>query len=103
MYAITLSNGTMMKNLRLNGNNFISDTEIKESNFPEAPFSAVISDGDTETTLESAELVQAKQYGTEWWFIIRGIPPFEMERRNMLSQIEMLKEAFNMILAGVSE
>lgn len=103
MYTVTINGTTSFPNLRLNGNNFICDAEIKDSDFPESPFTAVISDGESETTIENTELVQVKQYGAEWWFIIREIPPSEKERRNMLSQIEMLKEALNMILTGVTE
>lgn len=103
MYTVTINGTTSFPNLRLNGNNFISDAEIKDSDFPESPFTVVISDGESETTIENTELVQVKQYGAEWWFIIREIPPSEMERRNMLSQIEMLQEALNMILTGVTE
>ena len=103
MYTVTINGVVSLPNLRLNGNNFISDAEIKASDFPESPFTVVISDGESETTIENTELVQVKQYGAEWWFIIREIPPSEMERRNMLSQIEMLKEALNMILTGVTE
>ena len=103
MYTVTINGTTSFPNLRLNGNNFISDAEIKASDFPESPFTVLVSDGESETAIENTELVQVKQYGAEWWFIIREIPPFEMERRNMLSQIEMLKEALNMILTGVTE
>lgn len=103
MYTVTIRGSTSFPNLRLNGNNFISEAEIKDSDFPESPFTVVISDGEKETTIESAELVQVKQYGAEWWFIVREIPSSEMERRNVLSQIEILKEALNMILTGVTE
>lgn len=103
MYTVTINGTTSFHNLRLNGNNFISEAEIKDADFPESPFTVVISDGESETTIENTELVQVKQYGAEWWFIIREILPSEMERRNALSQIEMLKEALNMILAGVTE
>ena len=91
MYTVTINATTSFRNLRLNGDNFISNTKIKESDFPEAPFTAVISDGDTETTLENAELVQAKQYGDEWWFIIREIPPNELERRKLLEENALLR------------
>ena len=103
MYTLTINDNTSFPNLRLNGNNFISDAEIKNSDFPESPFTVVISDGERETTIANAELVQVKQYGAEWWFIIREIPPSEMKQRNMLSQIEMLMEALDMILTGVTE
>ena len=103
MYTVTINATTSFRNLRLNGDNFISNAEIKDSDFPESPFTVVISDGERKTTIENTELVQVKQYGAEWWFVVREIPSSEMERRNMLSQIEMLKEALNMILTGVTE
>ena len=103
MYTVTINATTSFRNLRLNGDNFVSNAEIKDSDFPESPFTVVISDGERKTTIENTELVQVKQYGAEWWFIVREIPSSEMERRNMLSQIEMLKEALNMILTGVTE
>lgn len=103
MYTVTINATTSFRNLRLNGDNFVSDAEIKDSDFPESPFTVVISDGERKTTIENTELVQVKQYGAEWWFVVREIPSSEMERRNMLSQIEMLKEALNMILTGVTE
>lgn len=103
MYTVTINSATTFPNLRLNGNNFISAAEIKESDFPEAPFSAVISDGDTETTLENAELVQAKQYGDEWWFILREIPAEELERKTMISQIQMLEELLDALMEGIED
>ena len=103
MYTITINGTTSFTNLRLNGNNFISDAEIKNSDFPESPFAAAISDEESETMIENAEVVQVKKYGAEWWFIIREIPPSKMERLNMLSQINILNEALNMILTGVTE
>ena len=90
-YRIVLADGTEIKNLRMNGNNFISDTEIKASDFPEAPFSAVISDGNTETMMENAELVQVKKYDSEWWFILREIPAEELERRRLAAENELLR------------
>ena len=33
MYMIDLGNGTMLENLMLNGNNFVSQTEVKEEDF----------------------------------------------------------------------
>ena len=103
MYTVTINAAASFRNLRLNGDNFLSNAEIKDSDFPESPFTVVISDGERKTTIENTELVQVKQYGAEWWFIVREIPSSEMERRNMLSQVEMLKEALNMILTGVTE
>lgn len=103
MYTVTINGTQLYSNLRLNGNNFISDTEIKESDFPESPFSAVISDGSTENTMENAELVQVKQYGSEWWFILRDIPAEELSRKKLQERVQTLEEALDMLLSGVTE
>lgn len=103
MYTVTINDSVSFNDLRLNGNNFVSSVEIDASAFPKAPFTAKISDGETETTMENVELVQVRQYGDEWWFILREIPVDELERKNMISQIQILEEALNMILTGVTE
>ncbi len=55
IYKITLSDGTEISNLKLNGNNFIS-TEFEES--ADNCSQVTISDGTTETVHPNMELVQ---------------------------------------------
>lgn len=91
MYTVTINDSVSFNDLRLNGNNFVSSVEIDASAFPKAPFTAKISDGETETTVENAELVQVRQYGDEWWFILREIPQDELERRSIIAENELLR------------
>lgn len=44
-YAITLADGTILDNLKLNGNNFISNTAIDADIFNENCSPVIISDG----------------------------------------------------------
>ena len=46
IYKITLSDGTVLDNLRLNGNNFISSSEIDESVFDGNCSIVTINDGE---------------------------------------------------------
>lgn len=74
-YSVTLSDGTTLDGLRLNGNNFISDSELTEADFAGKLDGVTIaaSTGETEEH-EEMELVQVKQYGSEWWFILCDVP-----------------------------
>ena len=87
MYKIILSDGTEIKDLALNGNNFISKTEIKESDFEGKLSHVTIESEQGVETINDAELVQIAKYGMEWWFILREMSE-ETKRRIELSEIE---------------
>ena len=72
MYTVTLADGTKFENLGLNGNNYISQTPISAEAFTEAGLKTVtIEGGENGTeTLNNAKLIQVKQYGDEYWFIL---------------------------------
>lgn len=60
MYTITLADGTKLSNLDMNGDNYVSQTEVDTSIFTEKNLTTVIiSDG--ETTTEYADLVFIQQ------------------------------------------
>lgn len=72
MYEIKLSDGTKIKDLGLNGNNYISQTKIEDSLFDGKLSHVEITDKETGevTVINDAVLIQNKQYGDEWWFIL---------------------------------
>ena len=91
MYTIILSDGTRLTNLSLNGNNFVSKTEVTEDTF-KGKLSKVtinyIPANDAEQSEEGLhfepdsdivgehglmELIQVKKYGEEWYFILRDV------------------------------
>lgn len=90
-YTITLSNGTKLENLRLNGDNFISAIEISPDVFENNCDNVTISDGESETIYTDMELVQLITYNGEWWFVLREIPPDELERKRLLERIVALE------------
>ena len=75
IYSITLSDGTVLSDLRLNGNNYVSQTEVTEAMFAGKLDTVTITDGETTEVLHDAELVQIAHYTDGWYFILREIPP----------------------------
>ena len=87
-YSITLADGTVLDNLRLNGNNFISKTPVDPVLFNGNCSPVVISDGEVEETHENMELVQVTPYQGEYWFILRDLSSAELASMKMQSDIE---------------
>ena len=71
-YTVTLSDGTKIANLTLNGNNFISTTAVTEEQFDGKLKGVTITDSDgIEEKHEEMFLVQVTHPSdSEWWFII---------------------------------
>ena len=89
-YSVTLSDGTKLENLRLNGNNFISAVPVTKSMFDGNCSKVTISDGETEEVHENLDLVQITENGGEYWFILRSLTPDELFRIKMQSDIEYI-------------
>ena len=70
MYTITLSNGTKLDNLTLNGNNFISDKIIEDAVFDENLKRVEISDGENTTTYEDMFLASNRVDGGKSWIVL---------------------------------
>lgn len=71
-YSVTLSDGTKLDDLTLNGNNFISSTAVEASQFDGKLKSVTITDSDgKEEKHENMVLVQVTHPSdAEWWFIL---------------------------------
>ncbi len=70
MYVVKLADGTELKNLELNGNNFISDTIIDSEIFKDNLETVFIANEEGSTTYSDMKLIQNKVYGTQSWFIL---------------------------------
>lgn len=93
MYTITLHDGTEIKNLSLNGNNFISDTPLEESMFAGNLQTVRITGPDMEETHENMELVVIRQDGGKYWFVLRELSAQERKERSMLADMAALASA----------
>lgn len=96
IYSITLSDGSVIENLKLNGNNFISEVPVSSETFADNCSPVIISDGETEEVHENIELVQITEMGDQYWFVLRDISEAEMEKIKMQSDIEYIA-----MMAGV--
>ena len=96
MVKITLSDGSVLNNLELNGNNFISKIPVDNKTFA-GKLGHVVIEGDVEYDEamligehDNMELVQIQQYKNDYWFILRDIPAEELELIKMQGNIAYL-------------
>ena len=104
-FKVTLADGTEIDNLTLNGNNFISSKKITEDAFEGNLDTVEIYDYSTEETqvLHNAVLIQLEKYGKEYWFILAEKSEAEIERENMLADIEVQAQAIEELASIIAE
>ena len=93
-WEITLSDGTQLKNLGLNGNNFVSDKKIHADVF-NGKLSNVSIKGKIEGNAfkqeyNNLELIQIAHYEDGYYFALREIPQEELDKLKMQSDIEYI-------------
>lgn len=69
-YKVILQDGTTIDNLLLNGNNYISKTEVTEATFAGNLSTVTVEGPDGAQTYHDMKLVQISKVGKEWWFIL---------------------------------
>lgn len=94
VWKITLSDGTQIKNLRLNGNNYVSETKLTEDDF-KGKLSKVTIEGsedgqEIKQEYEHMELVQIVHYEDGYYFVLRELSEAELKERKMQGDIEYL-------------
>lgn len=87
-YTITLADGTVLDNLKLNGNNFISNTAINADIFDENCYTVIISDGVNSETYNMEFVQVTEQEPGKYWFVLRELSASELARIKMQSDIE---------------
>lgn len=94
MYRITLSDGSTIDNLTMNGNNFVSATELTESDFEGKLSPVIITDHDgNEEYHEHMELVQvvnADYTDGKWYFVLRDLTEQELWQAKVMGDITYL-------------
>lgn len=93
-WKITLSDGTQLKNLGLNGNNFVSEKEITEDNF-KGKLSKVTIEGiengqEVVKEYERMELVQIVHYEDGYHFVLRELSQDELFKIQTQANLEYL-------------
>lgn len=92
IYTMTLSDGTVLSDLRMNGNNFISKTEVTKSTFSGKLARVIIDDGETTTEMINAALVQIATYdwAEGWYFVLRELTPDEIYQAKLRGDVDYL-------------
>ena len=89
-YKITLSDGTVIDNLKLNGNIYISKKELTEDMFVGKLSKVIINDGKTDITYENMTLVHISKHNEEYWFALRPMTERELKDIKIRADIDYL-------------
>ena len=88
MHNIKLADGTELKDLELNGNNYISDTIIEDEVFKDNLDTVIISDEEH----HDMQLIKNKVCNEQSWFILAEKTEQEKEKDKMYNIIADLTE-----------
>lgn len=93
-YTVTLSDGSKLENLTLNGNNFISTAQVTENQFDGKLKSVTIADSDgKEEKHENMFLVQVTHPSdSEWWFILADKTEDQIKQEQLEQSIASLTD-----------
>ena len=100
MYKITLADGTVLKNLELNGNNYIAEGVIDDAVFKDNLATVTITDGKTTETYEDMVLVINRVDGGRSWFVLREKSEQEKMEEARDNTIAELRQAMAVLLTG---
>ena len=111
MYKITLHDGTVLDDLELNGNNFISEKVLNDSVFSGNLDTVTISNGETSETYTDMKLMSNRVDGGKSWFVLGEKTEQEKTMERLVSALSVnaesitdvqlaLAELYEMILGG---
>lgn len=104
IYTITLADGRKMENLTMNGNNFVSKTQVDESIFEENLSTVIVSDGENEETYTDVVFIQQMRWvdGT-YYLAFREKTPMEklIEKIGSTSDVEDMREKLTAIETAI--
>ena len=114
MYTVKLADNTQLGNLELNGNNFISNTEITEDMFAGKLGTVEVTNHETGEVenYTDMELVQVTTVKGQYWFILREPSAQEKKFKELQSTIKSsasditdiqvaLAEVYELIMGGM--
>ena len=97
MYTVTLQDGTVLDNLTLNGNNYISETLIDDATFDNNLDTVTINDGETTQTYTNMKLIANQVFGEKTWFIIEQKTQQDIEKERLEKE---LVDLWDVVLFG---
>ena len=90
-YNIELASGKEFKNLRLNGNNYVSIEEVKEEDFDDLTEVTITDSEGGVQVLHNVELLQVAQYDDGFYFILAEMS--EAKIKEMATEAQVLYTA----------
>ena len=100
MYTIKLYDGTVLDNLELNGNNFISDTIIPDTVLENNLKTVEVFDGENTQILTDQFLAANRVENNQTWFVLIDKTP-EMKREEEMTDLQLaLVELYESLLGG---
>ena len=100
MHKITLSDGTILDNLELNGNNYISETLIDDEVFENNLDSVEIYDGESTQIYTNMKLVANQIFDGKSWFVLAEKSQSELEKEKLEKE---LTDLWDVVLFGGAE
>jgi len=100
MYTMTLSDGTKLENLELNGNNWISSSKLTEKDFEGKLVKVSATDGEHTYSFENALLVQIMEIENKYWFILREKTREEKMEESVTETQAALADVYEQMLGG---
>ncbi len=100
MYTITLADGTKLKNLELNGNNYISGTVIEDSVFEGNLATVKISDGSTTETFTDMRLMSNRVENGRSWFVLGEKTAQQKKDEETARKLADMEQAMAVLLTG---
>ena len=97
MHTVTLQDGTVLDNLTLNGNNYISDTLIDDAVFESNLDTVTINDGETTQTYENMKLVANQLFDGKTWFVLAEKSTEDIEKERLEKE---LTDLWDVVLFG---
>ena len=105
MYKITLSDGTQLENLTLNGNNYIAQGEIADSVFEDKLGTVKIFDGENEEVYTDMVLLSNIVRDGKSWFVLgqksEEEKQFEAINTSFTDLQMALAEVYEMMIGGM--
>lgn len=91
-WKITLADGSVLEDLQLNGNNFISARRVQEEDFGGSKLDHVIIDGPDGEHEEhdNMALVQITEVNADYWFVLREYSAQEIWQAKINSNVEYI-------------
>ena len=103
MYQITLHDGTVLDELELNGNNFISEKVINDSVFSGNLDTVTISNGETTETYTDMKLLSNRVDDGKSWFVLGEKTEQEKEMERLVSALSVNEESITDVQLALAE